>query len=301
MAIVTAANENYFDLVDGLVESLHAARLSSRFQICIFDLGFTPAQRANLESRVRTVVTPGWCIDFPLRATAPTWYRAMVNRPFLPWCFPGYDTYLWLDADTWVQQGDVLPEIVAGAATGNIALVFEAFGPPVTMTIELPDGTVRRGQISEQTVRAALAQCYTICFGPAAAVHAAGPLTNSGVFAIRADSPVWGVWQEYLTRGLRNMRVRHKLVEQQALNLAVIEGAAPVTRLPFRFNWNITTAHPLVDTQRRLLVDPKDVQCPLGIVHLNDLKSIKSLSLRSVDGRSLDVPLGYKQFRQRFA
>ncbi|MGA2231840.1 MAG: hypothetical protein ABSH22_13155, partial [Tepidisphaeraceae bacterium] len=186
-----AGNEGYFDLVNDLLASLEAARLGPRFQVCVFDLGFTPAQLRLLEARVHTIVIPGWCIDFPLRATAPSWYRAMVNRPFLPRCFPGYDTYVWLDADTWVQRGDCILDLVAKAAGGKIALVYEAFGPPVTMTIQMADGTVRRGQISEQTVRAALAQCYTICFGPAAAVHAKGPLTNSGVFAIRGDSPVW--------------------------------------------------------------------------------------------------------------
>ena len=300
IALVTAGDEQYFYLIDNLLASLQAAFLPSEYRVCVLDLGFSAAQRANLDSRVDTIVTPGWHIDFPLRSTSPSWFRAMVSRPFLPDIFPDFHTYLWLDADTWVQRGDCLVDMVSQSSDGRIALVFEVFGPPLTVKLQFPNGKIYAGEISEKSVRISLERCYTICFGPDAARHAAGPVTNSGVFAIKNNSPVWTVWQDYLTRALRNMKVFEKLAEQQSLNLAFIEGAIQVAPMPFRCNWNITTCRPLIDLNRRVLIDPADGNLPLGVVHLNDLKANRSISLRATSGTMVNVPLQFRDFHAQF-
>lgn len=295
-AVVTAADAGYFDLLDGLLASLEAAALPMGFSICIFDLGLTQEQREALQARVSAIVSPDWALDFPGRERAPAWFGAMVNRPFLPRIFPGFQTYLWLDSDCWVQEGNCLPELVEAAAGGEMALVLESFGPE-EFVYQLPqaDGTVRELPISEARIRSNLADCYRRCFGADKAHHAQDAVMNSGVFALRGDSPVWDVWAKYLALGLRGGAV-HKLVEQQALNLAYLEGKIAVRPMPTRYNWNMTTRHPTADVANRRLLEP-ETRLQIDIVHLTDIKGLRTLVLPSLDGRRVKVPLHYRRFK----
>jgi hypothetical protein len=106
VAIVSASDDHYFHLLDGLIASLEDARLPENFDLCAFDVGMTIEQIRNLESRKVKILAPPWNFGFPNQNTTPRWFRAMTNRPCLPACFPGYQTYVWIDADAWVQQSD---------------------------------------------------------------------------------------------------------------------------------------------------------------------------------------------------
>ena len=143
------------------------------------------------------MLAPDWAIDFPGRSSAPGWFRAMVNRPFLTQFFPGFDVYLCLDVDAWVQDAQCLSEFVTATESGSVAVVPERFGPPVKYVTQLPDGRYLVQEISEPAIRQNLAKSYRDCFGPEYEKYANQPVRNCGVFAIRGDSPAWGIWQEY--------------------------------------------------------------------------------------------------------
>src|SRR4051794_33857073 len=106
LAIVSAADENFFPLLSQLLASISAALPSGvpPPEFCVIDLGLTDAQKSELRSREVTVAAGQWPFDFPGRAEAPRWMQAMAGRPFLPQYFPGREIYLWLDSDTWLQD-----------------------------------------------------------------------------------------------------------------------------------------------------------------------------------------------------
>ena len=49
--------------------------------------------------------------------------RAVTVRPFLPRYLPGYNIYVWIDADAWVQEEFAVARLVDGAAQGALAAV----------------------------------------------------------------------------------------------------------------------------------------------------------------------------------
>ncbi len=63
-----------------------------------------------------TLVVPQWDFDFPGRDKLKDGYKALTARPFLPRYFPGFDLYLWIDGDCWVQQGDAIALFLAARA-----------------------------------------------------------------------------------------------------------------------------------------------------------------------------------------
>lgn len=300
VAIVTAADSRYYGFLDGLLASLNDAGVSQSWRRCVMDVGLTDDQRSSLETRGVEVIGHDWCLDFPGKSDWDEhrkWFKAMVNRPFLPSLFPGHGVYLWIDCDTWVQDSSCLQGLIEVAVDRDtIALVVETFARSIHLTSRGPDGSLRTAVISEQGIRDNIARCYTACFGAETARLAHGPITNSGVFAISAASSAWRVWQRFLARGLSG-GVQHPLVEQQSLNLACLEGEIPYVSMPSICNWNLTTLQPVWNAAIASLVDPRQPEVAIGVIHCTDLKHCIRLPVHDIRGQLLQIPLRYHDFR----
>jgi len=292
VAIVSAANDEYFYLLDGLIASLEDAKLAGEFDFCAYDVGLTAEQVRNLESRNVRVVVPQWTIEFPNQGQAPRWLRAMTNRPCLPRHFPGYDMYVWIDADAWIQQPEGIYAAMERARNGAIAIVAERFGQTIEYPQLTPNGYIMV-EVNEAAVRKNLAICYRDCFGEETERFAEKEILNTGFFALRGDSPIWEQWLQCIRQGLK--QAPHKMVEQQALNLYFHEGKIPVEVMTNRFNWNISLIEPVMDVKSGYLVDPEERK-PLGLVHLTDLKGVQFLEIPDLDGQFVNVHLHYRDF-----
>ena len=263
--ICSAADAGYFPLLKGLVDSLAAGPVSRRLPLGILDLGFTAEQRAWLASRGVLLREPGWDVDFPGRDQAPSHYRAMTARPFLPRHFPGWDYYLWIDADAWVQDDRVLTVFLDEAARGRLAIVPEMDRGYWTM--------YKPPKLWTQNHKA-------VAWG--LGVHAGyrlgrNPILNTGVFALAADAPHWALWAAAHARMLNRRRrlppyrddpFNFFIAEQTALNTVVFGEAQPFGLLPATANWFCGKGTPKWDAARRMLVEPHPPYQPLAIIHL---------------------------------
>jgi hypothetical protein len=293
VAIVTAGNAEYFHHLDGLIASLEDAGLSGDFCLCALDVGLTPQQAENLVARHVTVVVPSWAVEFPYQEEAPEWFRAMTNRPCLPHHFPGFDIYLWIDADTWIQHPAGIYAAVEAAGKGPIAIVAERFGKGIVYPEWTPFGLMIK-RVDERSSRAAVASCYRHCFGPETEERAREAIFNTGFFALRGDSPIWDRWLKRIRQGVA--RSFHKLLEQQALNLEILEGTIPATVLPKLFNWMLTSEQPIFDLRARQVVDPAEHKS-IAMVHLTDVKHLRYVEIPSLEGRTVRLWLQYRDFR----
>jgi hypothetical protein len=292
--VVTAGDSLYRELLEDLVCSLLDGDAPCGHAVGLLDVGLQRAEVERFAARGVIVVEPGWDIAVPEVVKQRGWFRAMTARPNLPKHFPGYDVYLWIDADAWVQDRAVIGELAAAAAAGRMAIVAETYAAE-GVVFEAPgaDGTPARFRVSEQAVREGLRQCYAL-FGPHAEQHAQGPIFNSGVFALRGDSPSWGWWSRYLAFGLQ--RGSNKLIEQQALSLAIIEGRIPHVLMPRRCNWNVGAELPILDAQAGRFLTPDGEA--IAIMHLQELKQVAAQTLRDTDGRMVRLPITGRAFRR---
>ena len=230
----------------------------------VLDLGLGADQCAWLAARGATLVEPGWDVDLSGHAGVPAHYRAMTARPFLPRYFPGFDTILWLDADTWVQDDSVVPWFLDAAAAGKLAIVPELDRSYWTMF--KPPKLWGQNQKS-------FAWSYGARLGYRLGRN---PILNSGAFALAADAPHWALWAAAHRRALTRRRFGASLArslyffiaEQTALNYVVFADKQPVTLLPAIANWFVAKGHPHWDAARGMLVEPNAPHAPLGIVHL---------------------------------
>lgn len=254
LLIVSGADSTYFPLLRDTVLSIRAQHPDAA--IAILDVGLAPDQRQWLGECVTLLVRPGWDIDFPGRAQMPEGRKAQFARPFLPRHFPGWETYLWIDADAWLQDWRAVELLAAAARHGRLAIVPEI------------DRAYKRHYKRPKLFGMNLAwKNYREAFGWRVADRLGrNPMVNCGVFALRGDAPHWEVWARIMTRVAA--RTRFFFVEQTALNYAIFAEHLPVDFLPAYCNWMPGDAAPAFDGERGLFVEPYSPHEVIGIMHL---------------------------------
>ena len=294
ITVVSAADAAYFDLLEGLVLSLKAAPRARDLPVSILDLGLDPAQRRWLESAGARLVEPGWDVEFPGRERLPRHFQAMTARPYLPKHFPGHDIYLWLDADTWVQDDAGLEPFIGAARRGKLAIVPE---------IDRGYWTIHKRPKPWGQNQKAFAWAYGLKAGYRLGRNA---ILNTGAFALRADAPHWARWAAAHARALNRRRWgaldirRLELVnsEQTALNYVVFAEGLPASFLPAYCNWFCGKGTPAFDRARGLLVEPHEPHQPLAVVHLAGKGMKERLwRLETLDGGAIETRLTWQATR----
>lgn len=249
--VVTAANEPYAGLVGDLVSSVVEHRDALKVHVAVLDLGLSTASRDGLKSAADHVVTPAWMFKPHAKFSADTKYLARAARPFLPEIVPGYGTYIWLDADTWVQHRLALEWLIDAARTVDLAAV----------------PTMHRSYVFGQQDVGWLHQRYAMAFGEALANELIQqPYFNSGVMAARAGSQLWRAFAARFQRALDRWEGDF-LSDQAVLNAVVAMDGINVNRLPARMNWLCHLAPPFWNEKVKALVEPAMPFDPLLIVH----------------------------------
>ena len=268
---ITGGDAAYFHLLRECVASLRATPEGQAMALGILDCGLTEEQRVWLATQGAIFVTPDWDFDFPARAKLKDGYKALTARPFLPRYFPGFDLYLWIDADCWVQQGDALALFQRAARTGALAVA-----PEIHRSMR----HYRHAWKEFSTVNGA---AYEAAFGKDTAERLIRyPLINAGVFALRADAPHWQGWADLLGESLQRSA---DMTDQIALNVLVYDHGFPCEPLPSRCNWPVHHATPAWDAERSLFVEPAMPYEPLGILHMTIYtKRLETLDVRELGG-----------------
>lgn len=296
--IVSASDAGYFDLLKGLVLSIREKPQGAGTPLSILDVGLDEDQRDWLLGQGATVAVPEWDFDVPAYMNAPSHFRALLARPFLPRYFPGHDTYLHIDSDAWVQDWAAIDTYLDAASRGLLA---------ITPQIDRSYNTIyKRPRPYRRTQNF---RSFKWSYGWHIADRVArNPILNCGVFAMPADSPHWDLWAAAVRRALERRTLPRrqgwpglyfKLIEQTAMNYVVFADGAPATFLPAPCNWFCAHAAPRYDSKRHLLVEPHAPYQPLGIVHLaGEEFQHREFEVESLDGKSVKTRLRYEDVKK---
>jgi hypothetical protein len=172
LAIVTAADSGFFGYLFGMLRSVRDKPQGASAALCVLDDGFSESQRDALFIQGASVRRLEW----PYLRSLTTDARICLSKCQSPEYFPGYDTYMWIDADAWVQSWDAIDAYCAGAEECGFCIAPE-WHPSYSLThfwgIEFAKGW----------------------FGPPAPGTRDIPI-NAGVFAGRADAPHSKAWRK---------------------------------------------------------------------------------------------------------
>lgn len=266
--VVTGCDSAYAPLARDLVQSIREKAELADLPIGVLDLGLDGDQIDIFTSYDVEIRKVGWDLDFPGR---DEWekqlpgYKAMVSRSFLREHFPGYSTYLWMDADTWVQRPDSILNIIQGTNESTLLISAE---------LDRQFGHYLKGPAIWQVYH----NWYAEIFGKDIANKMnLRPMLNCGIFALSANAPHWQAWRKIHEAGLsRNTTVSPAtfMIEQLALNIATYLNQLNVTLLPSGYNWLCHHAMPVWSTEQEVFLEPSIPNSEISILHLSQKDKI---------------------------
>jgi hypothetical protein len=287
--IVSSADSGFFEYLQELVQSIRDKPESEGVDLCILDVGLSDEDKSWLAPFAASIVKPDWDIRRPGEIEEPEHKKGLRSRPFLPDHFPGYDVYVHIDADAWVQDWSAVELLVRAATTGALAVV-----PEVDRAYPAFDTKLKVERVLGIPYRISSGgwRRYRDIYGKDVADRLIDtPTLNGGVFALAADAPHWSVWREQY--GLALQRSRRGGLDQLTLEYITHGLGLPVELLPATCNWVAHRATPKYDASRKRLVEPYLPHRDIGILHLTLWSKDGEQELATLDGGTLTSSLRY--------
>ena len=294
--IISLADSKYYELLDELVNSIKQFKESENTAICILDAGLTDEQKQKLSLKVDEIKSADWDIEVPeFKVKGRELLKSQVSRAFLPKYFPGYEKYLWIDADAWVNSWDAVELYFKGCENNKLSIATSAdraYGR--VLRAEWVFGSFAK--IKSQNYKHAKSSGFSEKIARKVALE---PHLNIGVFALEANANHWEVWQKNLRIALKSGKIWGS--EQIAMNITIYIDELPVEILPTYCNW--TDIEILrFDRSNSTLVEPYLPNHQIGIVHFagkhNDqIRNNKDFisKVKTLDGDLIDLKLRFNK------
>ena len=261
--IISLADSNYFPLLDELVDSILRFEESKNLDICILDAGLTDDQKKNLLSKVKEIKKAEWDIEVPgYKVGGKEWLKSQVSRAFLPKYFPGYDKYLWIDCDAWVNDWSSVELYFKACEDGKLGIT-QTMAPGYKIMSKVKWLFGKFAIIKSQNFKHALSSNIRI---ENARKLAFAPHINIGVFSLEENSPCWKSWQENLKTTLSSGKIFGS--EGLAINMSVYLDEVQTEFLPINCNWIASNLLPKYDEKNNTFVEPYLPNYKIGIMHL---------------------------------
>ena len=260
--IVSLADSNYFELLNELIDSIKRFDESKNVAICILDAGLTEDQKLKLSQKVDDIKSAEWDIKVSaFKVKGKEWLKSQVSRAFLPKYFPGYEKYLWIDADAWVNKWEALDLYFKGSNANKLAISTSAdrsYGR--VLRADWLIGSIAK--VKSQNYKHAKSSGFSETVARKIALM---PHLNIGVFCLNADAPHWVVWQKNLKQALSSGKIFGS--EQVAMNIAIYVDDLEIEILPAYCNWTLIYRLKF-DTVNNTFVEPYLPNHEIGIIHL---------------------------------
>jgi len=292
--IISAADSNYFELLNELIDSIKSFEQSKDLAICIMDAGLHKDQIEVLEKKVDQIIKAEWDIEVPdSKVKGREWYKSLVSRAFLPKYFPGYEKYIWIDADAWVNSWYAIELYLKGCENKKLAIATSAdrsYGR--LLKAEWVFGNFAR--IKSQNYKHAKSSGFSEKIAREVALK---PHLNIGVFSLEKDAPHWDTWQKNLKKALSSGRIWGS--EQIAMNITIYSDNLDVEILPAYCNWILIDGIKF-DKKNNTFVEPYLPNHEIGIIHFagknnNQIRNNKNLvsKIKTLDGDTIDKSLRF--------
>jgi hypothetical protein len=295
IALISGSDSRYYPILREWVASVRSFPQGQNVAIGIMDTGLTEAQRQDLSAHVTSIIAPqDSFVPLPVHKIAgKEFLKSCICRPFIPEMFKGYDVYVWMDADTWVQDWDAVELLIQGAQMKGLSVVPQsdrAYGK-----------TMRLGWIGAMPWRPRsfyYSNAKKAFSGKVARQMFPFPTINAGVFAIAKDAPHWKRWQDLIRQALIKGKVF--TAEQLTLGMLIYIDKMEAELLPAWCNWLCETK-PLWDDAQKIFVEPYLPRRKLGIIHMSGCDVMRldravTDDFKTTDGGTVKLSYRYPKF-----
>lgn len=295
--LVTGGDKVFDDLLEDCVRSVRDVGYDG--DIAILDFGFSPEMLARIKDFdviVKKSKLPAEVAEHAIKV--PVGAGVLLLKPYLPQLFPGYDHYIFIDADVYCQDRVALDALDREAAQADFVAVsqrtrfhewdvargngveFNVFGQPL-----------RRNWYTMFANRSSLPKADK-------KLMAKHQIINAGVFSARAKSPIWDLWIKEMIHCMKAMVVgRKSAADQLGLGMAIYRHNLKIRTLPEICNWTNAWRY---DPELHLFTETEPLYTPVSIMHLAGMRADDTTREVSFpDGTKKPLDLTYRALIQR--
>ncbi len=298
--IVSLADSNYFELLCELIDSIKSFEESNNVAICVLDAGLSDNQKNILLKKVDTIKKANWDIEVPsYKVIGKEWLKSQVSRAFLPKYFPGYNKYLWIDADAWVNSWETIELYFKGSDNNKLSIstsADRAYGR--VLKVDWLIGGFAK--IKSQNYKHAKSSGFSEKIAREVALK---PHLNIGVFCLEATASHWDVWKKNLKIALKRGKIFGS--EQIAMNVTIYIDKLDVEILPAYCNYTLIDGMKF-DTKRNTFVEAYLPNHKIGIVHLagkhnNNIRMNKNhlIEVTTLEGKIIKKSARFNQIEKK--
>ena len=298
--IVSLADSNYFELLCELIDSIKSFEESNNVAICVLDAGLSDNQKNILLKKVDTIKKANWDIEVPsYKVIGKEWLKSQVSRAFLPKYFPGYNKYLWIDADAWVNSWETIELYFKGSDNNKLSIstsADRAYGR--VLKVDWLIGGFAK--VKSQNYKHAKSSGFSEKIAREVALK---PHLNIGVFCLEATASHWDVWKKNLKIALKRGKIFGS--EQIAMNVTIYIDKLDVEILPAYCNYTLIDGMKF-DTKRNTFVEAYLPNHKIGIVHLagkhnNNIRMNKNhlIEVTTLEGKIIKKSARFNQIEKK--
>jgi len=280
--IVNGCDSRFFEMMQESLDSLERLNLRQKADMGILDLGISENQIQYLLKRGYIVKKPRWTMNIPDSIRKPH-QLGLVARTDLREYYPGYDIYLWFDADAWSQTPEFFHELTQGALKHGAAIIREI------------GSGYRKDFIYAKWWYGNMVASYGVVKGRKVALL---PVANIGIMALSSNAPHWEVWKKYYQKFIDK---RGKVNNQHSFNAALVLEKLDYYCAPARCNWITVLSDPFWNPKTKMLCEPNQGAAPLSVIHLAGPGKSKKYNLKQTNGGFYRTKLTYHEIvKKRF-
>ncbi len=289
--IVSSSNNKYFHLLDELFLSIKKHNLDRDFDFGVLDTGLSNKQKDDLIQRNCIIKKADWNVDVPnYKIRGRNYLKNIVARAFLPDYFQGYEKYIWLDADTWINHKETFLLFDKGCSKNKICITPQtdrSYGEMANVEwfFNFPKRikTINYKNIS-RSISKSLGRKYAMY-----------PTLNGGVFSINDNQKLWKSFQNNIKLALQKGRIFGS--DQVALAISIFHDEVESEFLPAYTNWLCEFHLPIYEEKNKIFLEPYLPNHPIGVMHLAGLDSIREKDFKEIKTRTLEGEEIYKSIR----
>lgn len=288
--IVSTADKNYETLLKELFTS---QKNLSNYDFAVLDCGMSEITKAFFRENNVQVKIPKWEVELPpLKIRGRDYLKSSFSKFYMQEYFPGYENYIWLDSDTWINCKKTFEMYLLGANEKGFAICpqIDRASPRLINIKWLFNFPIKINSINYKNISRSVSRKLGKKY--------AGYFTlNGGCFSYNSKFKDIEIIRKNLKIASKKGRIFG--TDQVALALSMFEDSLEFELLPSYCNWICEHHLPKFCENKQLFVEPYVPHHNIAVIHLAGLDSERQSSdikheITTLSGKEIKKSLRYQ-------
>ena len=292
--IVSSADDKYFDLLVGLIYSVKANNQDEFYDIAVLSIGLSETNKKILNDLNVSFKEPIWNINVPnYKILGRDHLKTQVARFFLDDYFPGYENYIWMDSDMWINDFETFKLYVKGSEKSGFSItpqVDRAYHQLINIKW-FGMFPIKINSINYKNISKSISRSVGRDFASYATL-------NAGCFAYNYKFQGMKTIRNNLVQASQKGRIFGS--DQVALCLSVFRDNIGAELLPAYCNWMCDYHMPHYSSKSKKFVEPYIPHNPIACIHLagmnEDRFTNKLHSIKTIEGQKTEMNLKFNLY-----